>query len=118
MFGVLGESFYMVGNEKFYCFFLSKSIIEEIFVEEGYQIFDLKVFILDLIVIKGNCNVEGLFFFRGRFDVYVQFIQMLVVMIVDGCLLKSRSGQCLKIKLFQVQFLYLLWFYQKVIIKF
>ena len=68
MLGVLGESFYMVGNEKFYCFPLSKSIIEETFAEEGYQILDLKVFTLDPTVTKGNCNAEGLFFFRGRFD--------------------------------------------------
>ena len=70
MHGVLGESFYMVGNEKFYCFPLSKSIIEETFAEEGYQILDLKVFALDPTVTKGNCNAEGLFFFRGRFDAH------------------------------------------------
>ena len=43
MIGVLDETFYMVGQEKFYCFPLSKEMIEETFVKEGFQVLDLKL---------------------------------------------------------------------------
>ena len=54
--------------KNFICFPLSKSIIEETFAEEGYQILDLKVLTVDPTVTKGNYDAQGWFLFRGRFD--------------------------------------------------
>ncbi|KAJ7355138.1 hypothetical protein OS493_027927 [Desmophyllum pertusum] len=63
MFGVLGESFYMVGQEKFYCFPLSKDMIEETLVKEGFQVLDLKLLTLDNM--EPSCDAQAMFFLRA-----------------------------------------------------
>ena len=62
MLGVLGETFYMVGQEKFYCFPLSKEMIEETFAKEGFQVLDMKL--LPFETTEG-CDAEALFFLRA-----------------------------------------------------
>ncbi len=60
MLGVLGETFYMVGQEKFYCFSLNKGMIEKTFTQEGFQV-------LDMILLpnhsSGSCDDADEFFF-------------------------------------------------------
>lgn len=68
MLAVLGESFYMVGHEKFHCFPLSKNIIEETFAKEGFQVLDQKLLTMERAVTEGICDATGLLFFRAKFD--------------------------------------------------
>ena len=45
MYGVLEETYYMVGQERFHCFPLSKELIEETLTSEGFKIHDdMKLF--------------------------------------------------------------------------
>lgn len=63
LYGVLEESFYMVGQEKFYCFPLSKQFIEETLTTEGFQILDdMKTFALTAENTEPFCDAKGTFF--------------------------------------------------------
>ena len=60
MFGVLGESYYMVGQERFYCFPLSKNFIEETLASEGFKMAeDMKVLAIND---KPNSDAKEIFF--------------------------------------------------------
>ena len=63
LYGVLEETFYMVGQEKFHCFPLSKQLIEETLASEGFQILDeVKIFPLTAENTEPFCDAKGNFF--------------------------------------------------------
>ena len=60
MFGVLEETYYMVGQEKFYCFPLSKNLIEETLAIEGFKMPDnIKLLPVNL---EPHCDAKEMFF--------------------------------------------------------
>ena len=60
LYGVLGETFYMVGQEKFYCFPLSKELVEETLINEGFKTRgEMKIRSWGR---NANCDANGFFF--------------------------------------------------------
>ncbi|XP_068752454.1 indolethylamine N-methyltransferase-like [Montipora capricornis] len=62
LYGVLGESFYMVGQEKFHCFPLTKQLVEETLISEGFKILDDMKISLFKHEYESICDAKGLFF--------------------------------------------------------
>jgi len=61
MYGVLGETYYMVGQERFYCFPLSKDLIEQTLTNEGFKIRDdMKLFVPEIT--DPYCDQQAMFF--------------------------------------------------------
>ena len=60
MFGVLEETYYMVGQDSFYCFPLSKNLIKETLAVEGFKMpDDMKLLPVNL---EPFCDAKEFFF--------------------------------------------------------
>ena len=63
MFSVIGETFYYVGKEKFYCLFLSENQIQEILCQEGFGGVDMRSTPMDP---NEFCDAEKVYFVSAK----------------------------------------------------
>ena len=60
MYGVLEETYYFVGQERFYCFPLTRNLIEETLASEGFKMVnEIKLLAVSL---EPCCDAKEIFF--------------------------------------------------------
>ena len=65
MYSVIGETFYYVGKEKFYCLFVSENQIQEILCQEGFGGVDMRSTTMDP---NEFCDAEKVYFVSAKVE--------------------------------------------------